>query len=159
MATTQKAAFTALKRSRSALTFRHQMALDEQQRIERAERIKQLREESPYTQAALAERIGVSPRAYQRWEEGGGIEWDHLERLAEIHGVDVMWIHRGVGRGPTPDLLSAPVSRSELDERLEWIERALVALLAERGLDLDAPTSAQGHPQRSDSSGAGSRNG
>lgn len=79
------------------------MALDEAQRLARGERIKQLREESAFTQPALAEKVGVTLRAYQRWEEGGGIEWDHLEKLAEIHGVDVQWIHRGKEKGPTPD--------------------------------------------------------
>jgi len=136
------------------------MALDEQQQLERAARIKQLREESPYTQAALADLVGVTPRAYQRWEEGGGIEWDHLEKLAEVHGVDVMWIHRGTGRGPSPlETFSEPASTADLDERLEWIESALQALLSDRGLELDAPASAQDHPPQTGSSGEGNRNG
>lgn len=37
------------------------MALDEQQRLDRAERIRQLREESPYTQAALADLLLAVP--------------------------------------------------------------------------------------------------
>jgi transcriptional regulator with XRE-family HTH domain len=97
----QKAANRALKEPRSVATLRLRMALDAKQRAERAQRIKQLRGESPYTQAAIADRVGVTPRAYQRWEEGGGIEWEHLERLAEIHDAEVLWIHRGEGRGPS----------------------------------------------------------
>lgn len=104
------------------------MALDEQQQIERAARIKQLREESPYTQAALADLIGVTPRAYQRWEEGGGIEWDHLERLAEIHDVEVMWIHRGSGRGPTPEMFR-PDGASELREAVAALESKIDQVL------------------------------
>lgn len=127
-----KAANTALKRSSASLTFRHQMALEEHQRVERAQRIKQLREESPYTQAALADKVGVTPRAYQRWEEGGGIEWEHLEKLAEIHDVDVMWIHKAAGRGPTPDPFATESGEeSELAEQIGELQSETAELRSE----------------------------
>lgn len=122
----RKAANTALPGARPALTFRWQVALDEKQRLERAARIRQLREESPYTQEAVAERVGVKLRSYQKWEEGGGIEWEHLEALADLHRVDVQWIHRGRERGPAPELFKNP-QLDRIEERLKRIEAALAA--------------------------------
>lgn len=108
------------------------MALDVAQRIARGERIKQLREESPYTQPVLAEKVGVTLRAYQRWEEGGGIEWDHLEKLAEIYGVDVQWIHRGEERGPAPDPFATDSAKvvEELRREVRALRHELLAEIA-----------------------------
>lgn len=146
-----KAANAALSASRSALTFRMQVALDEQQQLARAARIKQLREESPYTQAALADLVGVTPRAYQRWEEGGGIEWEHLERLAEVHGVDVIWIHRGTSRGPTPDPFVPTTSEvpalARIEAKLARIEDRQTRLLAAVG-KLQAAQQSRPSPRR-----------
>jgi transcriptional regulator with XRE-family HTH domain len=150
----QKAANRALKEPRSVATLRLRMALDAKQRAERAQRIKQLREESPYTQAAIADRVGVTPRAYQRWEEGGGIEWEHLERLAEIHDAEVLWIHRGEGRGPTPDL----VEELSGDDRFSRLEEQLAELradVAELGVELARGTD-QERTWRKKARGAGS---
>lgn len=106
------------------------MALDEAARAARAERIKQLREESRYTQPHIAEFVGVSLRAYQRWEEGGGIEWEHLEKLAELHEVDPQWIHRGSEKGPAPDPFASE-SAATADELLAEIRSLRLELLAE----------------------------
>jgi transcriptional regulator with XRE-family HTH domain len=126
-AASDKAVINPSQNARSLPTLRLQMALDAAQRLARGERIKQLREESPYTQPVLAEQVGVTLRAYQRWEEGGGIEWDHLEKLAEIHGVDVQWIHKGEEQGVTPDVLAtlngADDIRSELGRLVEAVAR------------------------------------
>lgn len=111
-----------------AHSLRLQVALDEAARAGRADRIKRLREESAYTQPALAEAVGVTLRAYQRWEEGGGIEWEHLEKLAEIHGVSVQWLHRGEERA-TPDVLGA-LSSSELLAELRSLRAELLAELS-----------------------------
>lgn len=109
----QKAVIAPSQSARTGRTLRLQVALDEAAKAERAGRIRQLREESPYTQPALADKVGVTLRAYQRWEEGGGIEWEHLEKLAEIHDVDVQWIHRGREQGPAPDPFATSRSPSE----------------------------------------------
>lgn len=128
-----KAANTALKRNGTATTFRLQMALSEQARLERAERIRTLREESPYTQGAIADAIGVTPRAYQRWEEGGGVTWDNLEALAKLHGVSVHWLHKGEGPrvGDPFSQLTVPPSTEGLAEEVRQLRSEVAEALAE----------------------------
>lgn len=134
----------ALFGARPALSVRLQLALEEQQRLDRAARIKQLREESPYTQEAIADLVGVKIRSYQKWEEGGGIEWDNLEKLADIHKVSVQWIHRGEEKA-TPDVLGNLSSvPPELAAQLDRIEKEVLGLrtdLARLAQDVHARTS------------------
>lgn len=132
-----------------AHSLRLQVALDEAARAGRADRIKRLREESAYTQPALAEEVGVTLRAYQRWEEGGGIEWEHLERLAELHGVSVQWLHRGEEH-TTPDVFSVLGGSSDLRAQLDRIEQRQVELqtaLAEIAVALER-SKAPARPRR-----------
>ena len=57
--------------------------------VERGERIKTLREARPgFTQEAAAEAIGVTLRAYQAWEAGGGIKWDNVKLIAALYDVE-----------------------------------------------------------------------
>lgn len=134
---------SALSAPRPALTLRLRVALDELQRAQRAERIKQLREESPYTQEALSDKLGITVRAYQAWEEGGGIKWENLENLAEIHSVDIQWIHRGQERGPTPDpFASADLYKAVDVERAIRMEAMLNALLDHFGIEWVTPEAA-----------------
>lgn len=115
------------------------MATQQQGRIERGQRIRTLREESPHTQQSLADQIPVTLRAYQRWEEGGGIEWDHLEKLAEIHEVDVRWIHRGEEPPATPDLLATGARLDSLERQVAELALMVSEVLAiARGEDVDA---------------------
>jgi hypothetical protein len=58
-----------------------------------ASRIKALR--GPRPQPLIAAEVGVTLRAYQSWEAGGGIAWPNLQRLAEIHGVSTNWLEHG----------------------------------------------------------------
>lgn len=46
-------------------------------------RIAQLRERAHLTQEAAADRAGVTLRAYQKWEAGGGIQYANLQKLAD----------------------------------------------------------------------------
>lgn len=83
--------------------------------LERGERIKELREELHLTQPTVAERVGVTLRAYQEWEAGGGIAWENAKRLARVLGV-------------TPDYIMSgdPVPRVTLDgSQLDRIESAV----------------------------------
>lgn len=51
-------------------------------------RIAELREDRRLTQPAMAERVGVSLRGYQKWEAGvAAPNWRNLEQLAEALGV------------------------------------------------------------------------
>lgn len=52
-------------------------------------RIAQLRERAHLTQDAAADRVGVTLRAYQKWEAGGGIQYANLEKLAVLFGTSV----------------------------------------------------------------------
>lgn len=73
---------------RSARTLLLQMAMEEERQKEIGARIKELREGRRLTQPVVADRVGVTLRAYQAWEAGGGIAWQNLGRLAEVLGVD-----------------------------------------------------------------------
>jgi hypothetical protein len=62
---------------RSIRTFVDQMARAEDARTrERGDRIRELRAGIP--QPRIADQVGVTLRAYQEWEAGGGIGWDNL---------------------------------------------------------------------------------
>jgi transcriptional regulator with XRE-family HTH domain len=81
-------------------------ALEAQAAKDRGLRIKRLRQESTYTQKALAAKVGVLLRTYQKWEAGAGIEWANLEKLAAAHGVEVRWIATGEREQP-PEIADA----------------------------------------------------
>jgi hypothetical protein len=71
---------------------------------ERADRIRALKQGHPeLTWQAIAERVGVSLRAAQSWQETGGIAYENAKRLAALWGEDVDYIMRGE-RPETPDL-------------------------------------------------------
>lgn len=59
------------------------MAEELQRNAETGERLKRRRKALRLTQPQVAELAGVTPRAYQAWEAGGGIAWRHLEPLAD----------------------------------------------------------------------------
>jgi transcriptional regulator with XRE-family HTH domain len=150
-----KATFT---KTRAAHSVRLHLLMEQQQKMEIGSRIKELRDNSPETNRSIAEYVGVGERSVAAWLAGGGISYDNAKKVAELFEVDVDYIWRGREKGPTPDLLgslSSPSGATDLDDRLEWIESALQALLSERGLELDAPPSAQGHPPQTGSSEAG----
>jgi transcriptional regulator with XRE-family HTH domain len=75
-------------------------------------RIAELRETRRLSQPAAADKVGVSLRAYQKWEAGGGIRYPNLERLADTFGARVEDI---TGQDSTPD----PFRTSSQLDRLE----------------------------------------
>lgn len=94
--------------------------------LERGRRIKELREARHMTQPAVADLVGVTPRAYQKWEAGGGLHWNNTQALAEAFGVDTADI-LGRTREP-PDRMGALSNDDHLvriDARLGAIEEAL----------------------------------
>lgn len=108
------------------------MAMDAQRREELAARIKELR--GLRTQQAIADRVGVTMRAYQAWEAGGGITWENIEALAKVFGVSEDYLLYGeVG------------DRLRAGTQLERIEAKLDALLAHHGLDLSEALTAPHH--------------
>lgn len=102
----------------------------EQDRGDVAARIRDLRGRVP--QQLVADRVGVTLRAYQAWEAGGGIGWENLRKLAKHYSVTEEFILYGSD--------DAPPTPSQLERiehgiaRLERIEHKLDALLAHFGL-------------------------
>jgi len=58
-----------------------------------AARIRALRGTRPQPQ--IADEVGVTLRAYQEWEAGGGIAWPNLRKLADVHRVSTNWLEHG----------------------------------------------------------------
>jgi transcriptional regulator with XRE-family HTH domain len=67
-------------------------------------------------QPQIAERVGVTLRAYQEWEAGGGIAWPNLEKLADIHGVSTDWLEHG-DEQPVP----APSQLDRIERKLDEV--------------------------------------
>lgn len=63
-------------------------------------RIAQLRERAHFTQEVAADKAGVTLRAFQKWEAGGGIQYANLQKLAEALDVSVEQI---TGETETPN--------------------------------------------------------
>jgi transcriptional regulator with XRE-family HTH domain len=102
-----------------------------------AERLRALRRGKPQRQ--IAAEVGVTERAYQRWEKGGAIEWENLEKLAGVYGVAPDYLIAGS---------EAPAPQTQLD-RIEEMLAALLGLidplldaLLDDGLPDDAPREA-----------------
>jgi transcriptional regulator with XRE-family HTH domain len=85
------------QRARSFRTLLAQMA-----DLERGQRIRELRLAKHMTQPAAAELAGVTLRAYQAWEAGGGIRFEHVKTLARALNGDADFILNGP-KPATPD--------------------------------------------------------
>lgn len=124
---------------RSVRTLALQMArADDERARARGERIRELRGGVP--QPRIAEQVDVTLRAYQEWEAGGGIAWDNLERLAEVHSVSPEYIEYGVAGRPRP---GTDIERLEgkLDHALALLD-SLLRRLDSAGITLaDEPRS------------------
>jgi hypothetical protein len=98
-----------------------------------ATRLRTLRGRRPQT--VIAAGVGVSLRAYQQWEAGGGIAWHNLDALAKLHSVSTEWLLSGAEpperAGDEPG--SAQASLASLLEAMaaerEHRDRATAALL------------------------------
>jgi transcriptional regulator with XRE-family HTH domain len=86
--------------------------------IERGRRIKMLREQAGYTQAALAALVGVSDSAIQQWQRGTNITWPHVRELARVFNKTPQFILNG-------DERPEPAAGDDLDERVTRIEERL----------------------------------
>jgi transcriptional regulator with XRE-family HTH domain len=89
--------------------------------LERAARLRSLREERGYGQQALADAQGVSLRAYQRQEATGGIKPENAKAIADFYGVELKWLLHG----ETPDLVGSLNGHQpdELEELREEVRR------------------------------------
>src|SRR3954469_15518212 len=97
-----------------------EMAL-EQRAIGR--RIAELREDRRLTQPVVADRVGVSLRAYQKWEAGTSAPaWRNLEQLAEVFGVSADYL-----------LGAVQEHRQDAQDQLDRMEAELAAIRVELG--------------------------
>lgn len=88
---------------RTAHTLRLRHLMEERQRLEIADRIRELRERSPYTQPVMADKLGLTLRGYQKIEERGTTKWERCEAIAKILEVDPRWLWDGTEKGASPD--------------------------------------------------------
>lgn len=123
--------------TRTTDTFRRQLLMAEQ-RAEIAARITELRERSPYTQPQIAEKLGITLRAYQRLELRGTTKFARCEELAAIHSawtkgsaswshVTAEWIWDGrIVPDETPDLIAVlpPAWATRMEAKLDALLRA-----------------------------------
>lgn len=117
-----------LRRRGTASTLRLQVLMEERQRHEVGQRVKELRNASPQTNRSIADYVGVGERAVANWVAGEGIAWENAKKVAELFEVDVQWLWSG--RDRAPDVLQTldggitePLHRIEekLDDILDWI--------------------------------------
>jgi transcriptional regulator with XRE-family HTH domain len=112
--------------------------MKEAERRKMGERIRELRERSPYKQRDMARKLRISTRMYQKNEERGTSDWGRVQKIARIHKVDPLWIWTGEDQ-PTP---------TNLDRRLSQMEKKIDRVL--NALDSDAAIpAASKNPTRS----------
>lgn len=71
------------------------------------DRMKQARKFAQLTQKQLAERVGVSQPVISQLESGENLQSVHLLKIAEVCGVDPLWLSSGEGDGPAEAIESA----------------------------------------------------
>ena len=107
-------------------TMRVRAVMATQQKIERGERLRGLRDASPHTNASLSDAVGVGERAVANWMAGStGMTYEHAAKLADIFGVDVNWLWSG---DEQPSAGSIGEVLESIDRRLRDIEARQQAL-------------------------------
>lgn len=138
MTANTKCAKSAFTQGRNGATF-VPMALSKTRRREIGERVKALRQRSPVKGPVLAEKLHVTYRQYQNYENPGPGDFETVERIAKLHWrlwakhdpesgfVSAGWIWDGKDRRKSPDVLSAIGALNDVNkEHLERIEAMLV---------------------------------
>lgn len=123
---------TSLSAPRSATTLRLKFLMDEQQRIEIGQRLKELRENSPQTNRSVGDAVGVTERTVAEWAAGRqGMTYDNAKKVAELFGVDLDWLWRGDKE--TPDVMKAlsPNGRAVTADDLQALHTELRELRRE----------------------------
>lgn len=79
--------------------------MDRAQLAAMGQRILSLRREHGHKQQFVAEHVGVVLRTYQFWQQGKSPpSQEHLEKLAELYGVEPRWILFGETTSPAGSL-------------------------------------------------------
>jgi transcriptional regulator with XRE-family HTH domain len=127
---------------------------ERERQLQVAQRVRELR--GVRTQQWVADKIGVTLRAYQAWEAGGGIAGPNIAALAKLYDVPEDFIVYGSERRATPDQLDRIegllVDVSERLARLEDLvtERELEDLEAEAEPGRPARRKPNGRPATGD---------
>lgn len=101
--------------------------MEQKQKAEIGQRIKDLRDNSAETTRSIGDYCGVGERSVAAWIAGKGIAYDNAQKVAELFGVDVDWLWRGEAQSSTGPVLGYKV---EDVVRAERMEAKLDALLA-----------------------------
>jgi len=84
--------------------------------------IKKLREEKVITQVALAEKLGISNIAINKWLNGGAIDMDRIPTICEILNVtpnELFGYDTPTRRKEADDLFDAYLSHKEYKEAID----------------------------------------
>lgn len=124
----------SLRARGSASTVALRALMEQQQKIEIGQRIRELRENSAETNRSIADYCKVSVEAVRNWIAGKGISYDNGEKVAKLFDVDFNWLWRGESKGETPDVLRSLSGNSadELARLSDAVEELRVELAAAR---------------------------
>jgi hypothetical protein len=137
-------------RSGPATDTLHRDMASESKHEDIAARIRALRGSRPQPQ--IADEVGVTLRAYQEWEAGGGIAWPNLRKLAEVHRVSTNWLEHG---DEQPERAHSQLDR--IEQKLDKVLARLGAVTVEDLFETprDKTGSAQGERRESQGQRAG----
>lgn len=90
----------------------------------RAELLRDLRHAAHLSREALAHELGVSTKTVYSWENGGGIQWHNVLKIAAFFGVDPEAL---VVRGLSPAAEPVAAGVSQLDRIEAKLDRLLKA--------------------------------
>lgn len=107
--------------------------MEQQQKIDIAARLRDLRDNSVETNRSIGDHVGVGERSVANWMAGDtGMKYENAVAVAELFDVSVNWLWAGdeEERGPTPDPFArnglSPLDSmlTEIAARLRSIEEA-----------------------------------
>lgn len=124
----------------SSHSLRAQWLMEQRQKQEIGERIKELRENSAETNRSIADYCDVGERSVAAWVAGEGIAYENAQKVAELFKVDVDYIWRG-GTSSSGAVLGF---REEDVARSIRTEAKLDAVLQHLGVDYLTETAPQG---------------
>jgi transcriptional regulator with XRE-family HTH domain len=101
-------------------------------------RLRALREEGGWTQAQLAQAIGISPGAVSQLERGEvhSMAYPHLRAAARFLRCDMDWLATGEGsrkhRAPITQLSAEAILLADQIDRLDPQQREIVAAMIQQ---------------------------